>query len=186
MSNVFMECGCVAHATHGNEHDTLSAGHPTCITHGNCTIVGPFDLTDRQARCSCNKITTSSPDLPFFEFRGVDSPSSKDKCKCGYHETAHWPLWKADIKYVRRWFKIERSEGTHSFTKHLPDKETAELWAALQPERWLNWTNNPETKVFEAELIGVHQVRNPLKCKRFAPHGPYPFDSYYCGHGGWD
>ncbi len=25
-----------------------------------------------------------------------------------------------------------------------------------------------------------------FKCEGFEPHGVYEFDSFYCGHGGWD
>lgn len=187
-----MACGCTGMATHNNAHDELPAGHPSCITHMDdpraCQVAMPTHLDGRQARCAynCGATRPSSVNLAFFEYLGPGSPSSKEQCKCGYYECAHWPLWKADIKYARRWFKIERHEGIHSFKEHLPDRETAELWAAKQPDRWLNWTNDPETKVFEVELIGLHQLRNTLKCKQFEPRGPQEFDKFYCGCHGWD
>lgn len=28
--------------------------------------------------------------------------------------------------------------------------------------------------------------RNQQVCLTFRPHGPYEFDTYYCGHSGWD
>lgn len=30
------------------------------------------------------------------------------------------------------------------------------------------------------------QANNPNICKNFEPHGPFQYDLYYCGCGGWD
>ena len=46
----------------------------------------------RQARCPhCKTERPSTPDLPFFEYRGPGSRSAKEQCVCGYYEVAHDP-----------------------------------------------------------------------------------------------
>jgi len=68
MKSVLMKCGCRAQGTD-------SRGNPVCITHfglkGGAVQVAEIPvLTGRQARCCyCKKITNSSLDLPFFEYK---------------------------------------------------------------------------------------------------------------------
>lgn len=33
---------------------------------------------------------------------------------------------------------------------------------------------------------GVVRSAAARVCDEFVPHGPWPFDSFYCGHRGWD
>ena len=66
----------------------------------------------------------------------------------------------------------------------MPDKETAEKWAALEVERWLNWTASPDTVVYESELVSLTKGP-PSRDHEFAARGALN-DSYYCGHAGWD
>lgn len=32
----------------------------------------------------------------------------------------------------------------------------------------------------------AHRPNSNCRCRKFVPHGPYEFDSFYCGHAGWD
>ena len=55
---------------------------------------GPFrgscDYGERgtdKLRCECS--APSSPELPFFEYRGPGSRSAGEICVCGYHQVAH-------------------------------------------------------------------------------------------------
>src|SRR5579871_1240422 len=47
------------------------------------------DLSARKARCRCGRITSSSTDLPGFEYRGPGSRLATEVCVCGYHRLAH-------------------------------------------------------------------------------------------------
>lgn len=49
----------------------------------------PELLADRRARCTCGRTAPSSPDLPFFEYRGAGSASATETCECGYSRRAH-------------------------------------------------------------------------------------------------
>jgi len=46
-------------------------------------------LAGREARCSCGTIKPSSPELPFFDYLGPQSPDSRERCVCGKHMVAH-------------------------------------------------------------------------------------------------
>lgn len=37
-----------------------------------------------------------------------------------------------------------------------------------------------------AHTAAVMAKNDALKCTNFEPHGPFEFDSYYCGCRGWD
>lgn len=59
----------------------------------------------RQARCSCGKVATSSPDLPFFTAQDAGSDRALSSCKhCGYHEVAH----RHDVRRVEPRSVVER------------------------------------------------------------------------------
>lgn len=48
------------------------------------------DLTGRTARCSCGHERPSSPELPFFQYRGPGSRDQLTSCKhCRYAPEAH-------------------------------------------------------------------------------------------------
>lgn len=51
--------------------------------------VAATDVTVRVARCDCGREEPSSPNLPFFQFRGEGSPEATDVCVCGFYDTAH-------------------------------------------------------------------------------------------------
>lgn len=54
--------------------------------------------------------------------------------------------------------------------------------------------DSPASKMHCAQCGYYESAHNPTDgrprfqtvCLNFRPHGPYEFDSYYCGHGGWD
>ena len=188
-----MKCGCAAQGV------LIAKGEikfdppiPACITHSCYEVADKApDLSGRMSECSYlprgHDVKPSDPErLAFFEYRGPGSPAAEDTCKCGMFRSAHWPRWRAEIKYARHWYKIERSEGVRNEETHLPDEEAAKLWGEEMRERWLNWTNDPQTKVFEAELISVKRIPSNIKCKQFVSHGPHERDHHYCGCHGWD
>ena len=83
-----MECGHTANASNSN-------GDPVCVicigSDPGAVIVARNlpDLSNRQAKCMCDKIVPSELGLAFFEYLGPDSPRSHEQCKCGYYEVAH-------------------------------------------------------------------------------------------------
>jgi hypothetical protein len=68
MSNVLMKCGHTGHGTTMN-------GDPCCVicwpdVESRTIDFDAPDLTGRKSRCSsCGKVTDSSYELPFFEYR---------------------------------------------------------------------------------------------------------------------
>jgi hypothetical protein len=198
MDMPLMKCGCVAQsyrtATGGVKIDPPQ---PSCVVH-NCIEIADKkpSLAGRMAKCSYSHSNParykqhgpvpSSYDLAFFQYNGPGSQRAEETCVCGYTRVAHYPRWRASIKYAQRWYKIERREGVRNVESHQPDENAAHEWANDQVRIWMNWTNNPETKVLEAELISVVKIPSPLKCREFKAHGPYEFDRFYCGCHGWD
>src|ERR1700760_2938793 len=101
-----MKCGCVSQGTIN--------GIAGCLVHDCTEAMEMPNLEGREAKCHCGKTQPSSPNLPFFEFCGEGSQSSKDQCKCGYAWIAHQPYWKVDIKVDRNWFACPRGIQTYS------------------------------------------------------------------------
>lgn len=190
---VLMKCGCVAHATCKRRGDVVfDPPIPACVIH-ECYEVADSkpDLTGRKASCSYRPAghadVPSSYDLAFFEYRGPGSPEATAKCKCGMHESTHWPRWRVEIKYARRWYSQTRVEDVRIEEGHARDEAEAKLWAEAMRVRWLTWSpKDSETEVLEAEISSLKQIRNHHKCRKFVPHGPHATDNYYCGCHGWD
>jgi hypothetical protein len=139
------------------------------------------------AKCSYNCKTQSQPsslDLAFFEYHGVGSRESIERCKCGYSWIAHQPRWQAKIKVRRRWFKIDPYEEIVSKEFHSP-ADLCEEKAEIEADFFRN-QKSEETKVYSAEVLSVKEIRNPLKCKQFIAKGPAEFDKFYCGCHGWN
>ncbi len=88
MMHVMMKCGHVAQAT--DERDK-----PHCVIcwpdPEAAQVAEAPDLTGRKSECSTCRasIVPSSIDLPFFEYKGSESPHAITKCVCGYYEVAH-------------------------------------------------------------------------------------------------
>ena len=85
----YMKCG---HISTGRTHD----GKPVCVVCFGLTPAAldvdpaPPALIGRAAQCSCGKTVPSSTDLPFFEFKGLNSPRARDACKvCGMNIGVH-------------------------------------------------------------------------------------------------
>ncbi len=85
-----MKCGHAANA--------FSGGKPCCVICAPAPAAmevndAPPSLAGRKSQCSYlpagHSIKDSSPDLPFFEFKGEGSREATMICKCGYHKTAH-------------------------------------------------------------------------------------------------
>lgn len=67
-----------------------------------------FDLTGRQAKCTCGEVRPSSYELGFFEYNGPGS-AMKHICKhCRYHQLAHSPEHMAKNVPSNRRTVIER------------------------------------------------------------------------------
>lgn len=180
-----MKCGCIAMTTCSGRGDVkYDPPIPSCIVHDCFEVADTPDLTGRIAKCHCGA-TRQSGDLPFFEYHGPGSREASERCKCGYFEQAHWPLWRAHIKVVRRWFAHERYESVERRDFHAPATYSNE-GAEAQAEFWREQTHDEKTKVFSAEVIKVEPRASPLKCKEFKPIGPQQFDKFYCGCNGWD
>lgn len=102
MPNVLLSCGCRANGEF--------EGKPTCAIHfgvvHNIHVVETPNLAGRIARCDCGSEQPSNVELPFFEFRGVDSPSAKNNCGVcgGYAWVAHLTgkphLWRQEHSFV--------------------------------------------------------------------------------------
>ena len=217
---VLMKCGCVAHATCSHRNGvTYDPPIPSCFVH-DCDEIAKSepDLAGRMARCAyfghvrfrnygpiygggkcsgekCECLVPSSLELPFFRFRGAGSPTAREFCSCGKALKLHWPRWRATIKVVRRWYKIERHEAIESAEECLPDAEWAGKWAERERQRWLKMGHGPSfsgdtsepTKVYSAELLAVQEVPNTFKaCKDFKAAGPAANDEFFCGCAGWD
>lgn len=190
---VLMKCGCVAMATcSGKGGVRFDPPIPACIIHDCYEVASDKpDLNGRKASCSYkprgHADVPSSYDLAFFEYRGVGSPSATTQCKCGMNECTHWPRWRVEIKYARRWYKQARTEGVRTEEGFARTEEEAKLWAEAMRVRWLTWSpKDSETEVLEAEITSLNQIRNSNKCQKFVPHGPHETDNYYCGCHGWD
>lgn len=185
-----MKCGCAAQGTCSSMGGVeYNPPIPSCVVHSCIEVAETQIPNDRMAKCDCGKISPSSPNLPFFEFKGEGSPSSKERCKhCGYFESAHWPSWMAHIRVVRRWFKIERYDEVMKRHFNAPE-DLKELIAEHEADFFrsqMSATHSPETRVHSVEVVQITPERNTHQCKTFEPHGPYEFDSYYCGCRGWD
>lgn len=92
-----LSCGCAPDAVR-RKLDGRQV--PTCV-HGTETLMEQQpDLTGRVARCAqCGSDKPSSPDLPFFRYRGPGSLSATKVCaKCGFHEIAHRPGTPCDCQ----------------------------------------------------------------------------------------
>jgi len=126
MSKPMMKCGHAANATREDGSHCCAICSPDDKAY---ILAHTPDLTGRQARCSCMRLTPSSTDLAFFEYRGPGSRIAVETCKCNYHRVAH----QRDPKRV-----------------------------------------DPSSVV----ELG--------KCSGFVANGGHEYDSYYCGHAGWD
>jgi len=85
-----MKCGHAANATHN--------GGPACVICAPAPAAyevneAPPSLVGRKSQCGYrphgHSVKDSTPDLPFFEYRGEGSREATLICKCGYHKTAH-------------------------------------------------------------------------------------------------
>ena len=219
---VLMKCGCVAHAMCSRRNGVdYNPPIPSCFVH-DCDEVAESkpDLAGRMARCShfgsgrfrnhgpiygggkcsreeCECLVASSLELPFFEFRGIGSPTATDFCCCGQLDKLHWPRWQARFKVVRRWYKIEKHESVKVEEEHLPNAKWAEKWCEVQRQRWLTMGDGPSlsndtsepTKVYTVELLGMKQIPTPASfevCNNFKAAGPAEHDKFFCGCAGWD
>lgn len=193
-----LKCGCAAHARKKVGDEWV----PSCVVHDCIAQVVAPSFDGRMARCDCGKLQPSSVELPFFQYQGEGSPEATEKCKCGAIERLHLPHWEAKIKVVRRWFKIERSESTHTESIHASTEEEAKLWSDAHMQRWWKMGDgkmfNSETREYEAGLTKVFEVtllslkRTPAPryhikvCGDFKPSGAAQYDRFYCGCRGWN
>ena len=189
---VLMKCGCVAHAVCTARGGVqIDPPIPACIVHECYEVAQTTPCLDgRTAECAYrpkgHAIKPSSYDLPFFVYRGPGSPEAEDKCKCGYARNTHYPRWQARIKVIRRWFKHERSEDVVTREGHCRNEDVAKLWAEGETHFFRRQTHDKNTEVFSADVMEVKQIKSPMKCKTFTPHGPHEHDKFYCGCHGWD
>ena len=195
MEMPLMKCGHTAMAINGKTNK------PCCvICHGDprSEITDDLpDLTGRLAKCGCGNTRESSIKLPFFEYKGPNSYASRNECKlCSYHLRAHWPKWEYQILMKRDWFKHKNINDDKTRTEHLPNRESAELYVKADIKSLLSSKGIPfssgehkgeiATKIYEAK---IGYIKGPLPSGRnhdFVPHGPYKYDSFYCGCRGWD
>jgi len=130
LNQIYLACGCKAMAV------ITGTSLPSCPVHDCHEIVPSPNLEGRMARCEYSTLRNGSPHpsnyqpsslaLPFFIFKGEDSPKAKGQCAiCPFHHQGSLP----------------------------PE------WAIKK---------------------GV------VKPHDFTPHGPFEYDSYYCGCLGWD
>lgn len=186
-----MKCGCVAQGVlRAKGGVTFDPPIPSCLVH-DCTDVADAmpDLAGRMAECAYlpngHALKPSSFELPFFVFRGEGSPEATEKCKCRSSWIAHQPRWRAEIKVVHRWHKIERDESVVTKEFHAPP-DMKEARAEVDANFFRYQTRDEQTKVYSAEVTSIKEIRSPLKCREFVAHGPHKFDQYYCGCHGWD
>lgn len=203
---VMLACGCAAFALHQNPHDGLPVNHPSCFIHECCTVVATPDLTGRHARCAdyghrlyhnecgvcgrngtgvCQCERPSSPELPFFEYRGVGSPHATHMCRCGYLFVAHLPRWEVTIRVERRWYKIVHAVQTVTRNPHCATEAEARQIGEAEAARFRRM-RDPETQVHEATVTTVRPVPSTLRCTGFVAAGPQAFDRFYCGCHSWD
>ena len=89
-TKVILTCGCAANAT---DQD----GNPSCAVHAGLADTSPAEvqpsLEGRTSKCTyCDRKAPSSTQLPFFEYKGPGSESSRNNCRnCAYAEVAHTP-----------------------------------------------------------------------------------------------
>lgn len=192
MAGTLMKCGCVAQGVlTSSKGQKFDPPIPACITHECYEAADKVPtLVGRMAQCSYkprgHALKPSSFDLPFFKYLGEGSPESVNKCKCGYNRIAHYPRWRADVRVIRRWFKIERDDSITSREFHALDEAVAKITAEREADFFRTQTHNKDTEVFSAEVIRIAPVKSTMKCKQFDPTGAAEFDEYYCGCHGWN
>jgi len=76
-----MACGCAGATTHRNEHDGLTEGHPSCLTHNCCEVTNAPDLKNRTAQCAYSGVTKSRRRYANDECNY--GCQGKDTCECG-------------------------------------------------------------------------------------------------------
>ena len=189
-----MKCGCVSNSVcAGRDGKTFDPPIPSCVVH-DCLEVADStpDLTGRTAQCSYlpknHAPRPSSLDLAFFKFRGENSPDANTTCKqCKKSIVLHWPQWTAQIKVVRRWYKIDRYEDTITRSYGCPDEATAKMRAESEADffRKMTGKHHKDTEVFEATVTALTQGK-PRENHPFTAHGAFECDDYYCGCHGWD
>ena len=151
-----MTCGCRAQATIGD------SDRPACGVHDCTTVADEPDLTGRKARCSCGKIANSDASdvgwtyLPFFEYRGPGSADAARVCKTCRYH---------DVAHVDK--PCWRCGGTGTYQ-----------WAGADPLG--------HARPGPCTSCSGTGVRKGITAHVFEPIGPYEFDSWYCGHSGWD
>lgn len=195
MKMSLMKCGHTAMAVDEN-------GNPCCvICHGDprSQIVEEDlpDLTGRLAKCDCGNTRESSIELPFFEYKGPNSHAAKEMCKlCRYGIIAHLPKWEYRLVMKRDWFKNKNIDDDIVRTEHFPNKKVAENYLQARMNQLLEQSGIPwsygenkgeiATKIYK---INIDYIKGPLPSgtnHEFVSHGPYKYDSYYCGCKGWD
>jgi len=168
------------------------------------------DLSTRRARCAyygkqpyknecnyggkhgelCRCEQPSNGPLPFFKYLGPGSPKSREMCRCGYYAIAHLPLWQATLNVDREWYKVGRKIHASSHKEHAVDVREAAQKMERRADDFRAMTRDTylgkDCHVYGVEVVDLHQVPNPLKCKTFTPVGPAEFDEFYCGCHGWD
>lgn len=210
---VMLKCGCAAMAVDGD-------GKPACIIH-NCNepLEHQPDLTGRKARCSyygkqtrrseclyngdvkedgvwiCRCERDSEPTLPFFKFKGEDSPSALYNCKiCPYHWIAHQPLFEYTLEITRDWYKTKDTVSQKVRQKHWGgSKEQFMDWLEKDIARMIQNSKRPQFPGGDPSKVTIHKIEilsvieEPSgRDHEFVPHGPYDYDEFYCGCHTWD
>lgn len=185
--------GCIVHECHdvAKNAPILDGRRARCAYFGKPVKGGSYNsnaCSTCRVGSSCACEAPSSPRLWFFEFCGEGSPAAKEYCKnCNGYKDWHYPIWELRLKLTRRWYKIDPHLEERKTAKHLPDEETAKLWAEAERQRQLHWCDHsPETKVREVEIISLVMKPTDHKCTNFEERGPLPFDKFYCACHGAD
>lgn len=124
----------------------------------------PLDLSTlfgREARCACGTVAPSSDHqrLAFFQFRGPGSRAATEHClHCRYFEVAH---------------EAKRCDGC--------DGTGSTRWHKVCPRCKGRGELGPAARMRDPE--GTSAL---VACPGFEPHGAFEYDTWYCGHAGFD
>jgi len=158
--------------------------------------VGVPDLRGRLAKCGCGNTRESNMGLAFFEYKGPDSTAASRICKkCSYTHYAHLPLWKYELSIRRDWFKLKNITTKENRQEHMPDKKTMDTFLQQRIKQLIKNSKTPVygpdrpeslSEIFEIRIVSIDGPLPSGAGHEFEKHGPYKYDSYYCGCNGWD
>ena len=102
---------------------------------------------------------------------------------CAIHVGLHWGACKPALPP-----ELAGREARCSCGKLRPSSLNLAFFEYRGPDSPASKKHCAQCGYFEVAHVRAAEgeVRNDHVCLRFKPHGPYEYDSFYCGHGGWD